>query len=122
MVQQQYSLQLPGLWTSLVSVASFTLAFLRLQVPSNNIPKSPNATSVMVLAGLLFASSLCVKKNIYLSMKEVVCFVLFCSCEIHQTGMLSDRVLGVFGKLLTRRGAWAWFHDIWTCGTKVLEY
>jgi hypothetical protein len=27
-----------------------------------------------------------------------------------------------FGKLLTRRGAWAWFHDVWTCGAKVLEY
>jgi hypothetical protein len=22
----------------------------------------------------------------------------------------------------TRRGAWAWFHDVWTCGAKVLEY
>jgi hypothetical protein len=21
-----------------------------------------------------------------------------------------------------RRGAWAWFHDIWTCSAKVLEY
>jgi hypothetical protein len=34
----------------------------------------------------------------------------------------SDPVLGVFGKLLRRRGAWAWFHDVWTCGAKVLEY
>jgi hypothetical protein len=33
-----------------------------------------------------------------------------------------DHVLGVFGKLLMRRGAWAWFHDVWTSGTKVLEY
>ncbi len=31
-------------------------------------------------------------------------------------------VLGVFGKLLTRKGAWAWFHDIWTRSAKVLEY
>jgi hypothetical protein len=23
---------------------------------------------------------------------------------------------------LTRRGAWAWFYDVWTCGAKVLEY
>jgi hypothetical protein len=22
----------------------------------------------------------------------------------------------------TRRGAWAWFHEVWTCGAKVLEY
>jgi hypothetical protein len=34
----------------------------------------------------------------------------------------SDCVLGVFGKLSIRRGAWAWFNDIWTCGAKVLEY
>jgi hypothetical protein len=31
-------------------------------------------------------------------------------------------VLGVFGKLSMRRGARAWFHDVWTCGAKVLEY
>jgi len=30
--------------------------------------------------------------------------------------------IGVFGKLLTRRGAWAWFYVVWTCGAKVLEY
>jgi hypothetical protein len=23
---------------------------------------------------------------------------------------------------LTKRGAWAWFHDVWTCGAKVFEY
>jgi hypothetical protein len=36
----------------------------------------------------------------------------------------SDCALGVFGKLTTRRGAWAWFHDVWTwtCSAKVLEY
>jgi hypothetical protein len=58
---------------------------------------------------------------------------LFCSSVIHPTKMLeivflvslessaSDRVLGIIGKLLTRRGAWAWFHDIWTCCVKVFE-
>jgi hypothetical protein len=34
----------------------------------------------------------------------------------------SDRLLGVFGKLSTRRGAWAWFHDFWTCNANVVEY
>jgi hypothetical protein len=34
----------------------------------------------------------------------------------------SECVLGVFGKLSIRRGAWAWIHDVWTCGAKVLEY
>jgi hypothetical protein len=54
---------------------------------------------------------------IYLSMKEGN---LFCSYEIHRTRMLH----GVFKKPSTRRGAWAWFHDVWTCGAKVqvLEY
>jgi len=34
----------------------------------------------------------------------------------------SIHVLDTFGKILIKRGAWAWFHDIWTCGAKVLEY
>jgi hypothetical protein len=37
-----------------------------------------------------------------------------------QLGDASD--LGLFGKLLRRRGALAWFHGIWTCCAKVLEY
>jgi len=36
--------------------------------------------------------------------------------------MLQNCVLGIFGKLLMRRGAWAWFHDVWTCDAKVVEY
>jgi len=35
---------------------------------------------------------------------------------------VSNHVLAVFEKLLMRRGAWAWFHDVWTCGAKGLEY
>jgi len=54
--------------------------------------------------------------SFYLSMKEGN---LFSSYEIHQTGMLQ---IVFFGKLLTRRGPWAWFHDVWTGGAKVLEY
>ncbi len=34
----------------------------------------------------------------------------------------SNCALGFFGKLLRRRGASTWFHGIWTCGAKVLEY
>ncbi len=33
-----------------------------------------------------------------------------------------DRVVGIFGKLSAKRGAWAWYHDIWTCNAKVFEY
>jgi hypothetical protein len=36
--------------------------------------------------------------------------------------MLQIVFLGVFGKLSKRKGAWVWFHDVWTCGAKVLEY
>jgi len=39
-----------------------------------------------------------------------------------ELGCASDPVLGVFGKLWMRRGAWAWFRDFWTCGAKVFEY
>ncbi len=34
----------------------------------------------------------------------------------------SNSVLGVFGKLSMRRGAWARFHGVWTFAPKVLEY
>jgi len=34
----------------------------------------------------------------------------------------SNHVLGIFEKLFTRRGAWAWFHGVWTCSVKVFEY
>jgi hypothetical protein len=50
-------------------------------------------------------------------MKEgsLLCFVVMRSTE-------ADSILRDFGKLWTRRGAWAWFHDIWTWRAKVLEY
>jgi hypothetical protein len=56
-------------------------------------------------------------------MKEGCLFVLFyfyLSDPPNQDA--SDHVLGVFGKLLTRRGAWAWFHNVYTRGAKVLGY
>jgi hypothetical protein len=56
-------------------------------------------------------------------MEEASLFVLFC---LYLWGPLkqdaSDSVLGVFEKLWMRRGAWAWFHGVWSCGPKVLEY
>jgi hypothetical protein len=56
---------------------------------------------------------------INLSMKQgsLFCFVVMRSTEPQDA---SDCVLGVFGKLSTN--AWAWFHDVWTCSAKVLEY
>jgi hypothetical protein len=33
----------------------------------------------------------------------------------------SDHILDIFGKLLRRRGASAWFHGIWTCSGEVTE-
>ncbi len=50
-------------------------------------------------------------------------FVLFCLYRWDPPNWdASDCVLGLFGKLSMRRDAWAWFHDIWTCCAKVLEY
>jgi len=48
---------------------------------------------------------------------------LFCGYEIHWTGLLWIMFfVSLERKLSSRRGAWAWFHDIWTCGARVLEY
>jgi hypothetical protein len=51
-----------------------------------------------------------------------VCFVLYRSDSLNWDA--SDHILGLglFGKLLRRRGASAWFHGVWTCGAKVFEY
>jgi hypothetical protein len=62
---------------------------------------------------------------VYLWRKVVClfCFVLF--VLMRSTEWIrdaSDCVLGLFGKLSTRRGAWAWFHDIWTCGLAVQKF
>ncbi len=53
--------------------------------------------------------------------RKLVCFVLFCSYEIHRTRMLQMVSLCRW-KASMRRGAWAWSHDVWTCSAKVLEY
>jgi len=59
---------------------------------------------------------------ICICIKEGSFFVLFCTYEIHQIGMFqivflvsleSSRQGGVHGLC---------FHDVWTCGAKVLEY
>jgi hypothetical protein len=60
-------------------------------------------------------------KTVYLWSKVVClfCFVLMRSWDA------SDCVLGVFGKVLMRRGAWTWFREVWTCSAKsswVLNY
>ncbi len=57
-------------------------------------------------------------------MKQGSFFVLF---HLHLWNALSrdvsNQVVDLFGKLSTRRCAWALlFHGIWTCSAKVLEY
>ncbi len=52
--------------------------------------------------------------------RKVVCFVLYLWDPPNWDA--SYHVLGVFGKLSMRRGALAWFHDLWTWGAKILEY
>jgi hypothetical protein len=56
--------------------------------------------------------------NIYL-LSKVVCFVLF---VVMRSTPNQDASHHVVGKLMMRRGAWAWFHDVWTCCAIVLEY
>jgi hypothetical protein len=59
----------------------------------------------------------------HLPMKQDSLFVLFWGYQWDPPNWdASDHVLAVFEKLWMRRGAWAWFHDVWTCGPKVLEY
>jgi len=59
-------------------------------------------------------------RNIYLWRKVVCLFCLYVWDSLNRDA--SDRILGLFGKLLRRRGALAWFHGVWTCGVEVLEY
>ncbi len=55
--------------------------------------------------------------------KNVVCLFCFvCTNEIHWTRMLQIVFFNFFGKLSTRRGASPWFHGVWTCGAKIIEY
>ncbi len=57
---------------------------------------------------------------VYLWRKIVCLFCLYLRDPLNRDA--SNCVLGLFGKLSTRRGAWAWFHSVWTCSAKVLEY
>jgi hypothetical protein len=50
--------------------------------------------------------------------RKVVCFVVMRSTEPGCFRLCS----WCLWRLSTGRCAWAWFHDVWTCGAKVLEY
>jgi hypothetical protein len=55
-------------------------------------------------------------------MKEGSLFCFVCTYEIHRTRMLQIMFL-VYSESSPGEGvAWAWFHDVWTCCAKVLEY
>jgi len=41
-----------------------------------------------------------------------------CFVVMRSTKSWCFSILGVFGKLSMKRGAWAWFHGVWTCGPK----
>jgi hypothetical protein len=51
---------------------------------------------------------------------KVDCFVFFVAMRSSKPGHFRP-VLGIFGKLSMRRGALAWFHDVWTCVVKFLN-
>ncbi len=54
--------------------------------------------------------------------RKVVCFVLFCDYEIHQTRIFRSCSWCLWKAPDEERCAWAWFHYVWTCSAKVLEY
>jgi hypothetical protein len=64
--------------------------------------------------------TLCTHGPYHLSMKEgsLFCFVVMRSIELGCFRSCS----WCLWKALTRRGAWAWFHVVWTRGAKVFEY
>jgi len=54
---------------------------------------------------------------------RLFCFVLFCFVVMKSTGPGCFRSCSwCLWKLSMKKGAWAWFHDIWICSVKVLEY
>jgi len=59
------------------------------------------------------------KHDIYLSPKQGRLFC-FGTMRSSKPGHFR-RVLGIFGNLWMRRGALAWFHEVWTCGVKFLN-
>jgi hypothetical protein len=62
----------------------------------------------------------CNTKN--LSVKEGSLFCLVLCWWDPWNHDASDSILGLFGKLSKRRGAWVWFYGVWPCSAKVLEY
>jgi hypothetical protein len=54
-------------------------------------------------------------------MKEGSLFVLFCTDEIHRTRMLQITSWSLW-EALKEKGAWAWFHGVWTCCVEVVNY
>jgi hypothetical protein len=57
----------------------------------------------------------------HLSMEEGSLFVLFCLHPIRSTELGGFR-LRSWSLWKALKGASAWFHGIWTCSAKVLEY
>ncbi len=55
-------------------------------------------------------------------MKQGTLFCFLCHAKISQTTTLSCHALGIFGKLLTRRGALTWFETIWSYGVEAIDY
>jgi hypothetical protein len=76
--------------------------------------KNPNVFSKNLVNYSRFLLS--ILNNRSMKLGSLFCLVVMRSTE---RGYASDHVLGVFGKLSTRRrGAWAWFHGVWTLWCK----
>jgi hypothetical protein len=89
--------------------------FLLLKIQINSKKGKEKSVEDLVTVGPTPHATL-----VYLWRKVFCLFCLYLWDPPNQDA--SDHILGHFGKLLRRRGAWAWFHDVWTCGAEVLEY
>ncbi len=71
--------------------------------------------------GLSHVSKSITPQCVFTQGRLFVCFVLFYLYQGDPLRHESDHILDIFGKLLRRRGASAWFHGIWTCSGEVTE-
>jgi hypothetical protein len=95
-------------------------------ISTNNVIlvwKLPKVLGMIYLGHGLHVGPLGTNFHVLKSIYEGRLFVLFCLYQWDPPNQdASDLIFGLFGKLSRRRGAWAWFHGIWTCNAKVLEY
>jgi hypothetical protein len=86
----------------------------------------PNFSTIIITYGLkkllklAFVSILVTKNSFVYEGMYIVCFCLYLWDPLNEDA--SNHILSLFGKLSMRRGARAWFLDVWICSANVCEY